>query len=113
MKTRWCQNNNTLTDITDGKAYRNIMVEYEKFDGFCLTALFNTDGVNLYSSSKVELWTVFLALNELNPKARFSRDTLLLVGIWQGKGKPPFKSYLKSLGVQLNNLLKDGISLSV
>ncbi|VDH91954.1 Hypothetical predicted protein [Mytilus galloprovincialis] len=45
MKTRWCQNNNTLTDITDGKAYRNIMVEYEKFDGFCLTALFNTDGV--------------------------------------------------------------------
>ena len=47
---------------------------------FLLTALLNTDGVNLYSSSKVELWPIFLAINELSPKARFSRDNLLLVG---------------------------------
>lgn len=113
VKERWRQNNNTLTDITDGKAYLTIMKEYEGFNGYCLTALLNTDGVNLYSSSKVELWPIFLALNELNPKARFSRDNLLLVGIWQGKGKPPFQSYIKSLSVQLNTLLKDCIHVSV
>lgn len=41
-----------------------------------------------------------MAINELNPKARFSRDSMLLVGIWQGEGKPQFKQYLECLSEQ-------------
>jgi len=90
MKSRMEMNDNTITDITDGSAYRQIVDECQGSD-VVLTALLNTDGVNLYSSSKIELWPIFLAINELNPKARFSRENFLLIGIWQGKGKPPFK----------------------
>ncbi|VDI31084.1 Hypothetical predicted protein [Mytilus galloprovincialis] len=98
----------TITDISDGLIYREILNDFKDEDAFLLTALLNTDGVNLYSSSKVELWPIFLAINELSPKARFSRDNLLLVG----KAKPPFKSYFKSLSDQLNILYNDGINIS-
>ena len=54
-----------------------------------------------------------MAINELNPKARFSRDNMLLVGIWQGKGKPPFKQYLECLSEQLNSLYNEGVTLKV
>ena len=58
-----------LTDITDGAAYRMMMGDGLFLDKtkHNLTAIFNTDGVNLYSSSKIELWPIFLAINELSP----------------------------------------------
>ena len=104
----------TIKDISDGSAYRNML----KDDGFLcdkysLTAIINTDGVNLYSSSKVELWPIFMAINEISPKARFSRDNLLLVGIWQGKGKPPFKVYIESLAPHLNSLYHEGFNFTL
>lgn len=101
------------TTITDGSAYRQIINEFQGSD-FVLTALLNTDGVNLYSSSKFEIWPIFLAINELIPKARFSRENLLLIGIWQGKGKPPFISYFKSISAQLIlSLNTEGIQISI
>ncbi|WAR10349.1 hypothetical protein MAR_035425, partial [Mya arenaria] len=57
------------------------------------------------------LWPLFLAINELNPRARFSRQNPLLIGIWQGKGKPPFQSYLKGVSSQLNHLYSEGIHM--
>ncbi|WAR28011.1 hypothetical protein MAR_013715, partial [Mya arenaria] len=77
-----CRN---LTDITNGQAYREILNEDNSFlqSPYNLSAIINTDGVNLYSSSRIELWPIFMAINELSPKARFSRDNMLLVGIWQ------------------------------
>lgn len=78
-----------------------------------ITAVFNTDGVNLYSSSKVELWPIFLAINELSPPKRFSRDNILLVGIWQGKGKPPFKEFFKIFSEDMNSLYNDGIEVQL
>lgn len=57
----------TITDISDGLIYREISNDFQDDDAFLLTALLNTDGVNIYSSSKVELWPIFLAINELSP----------------------------------------------
>lgn len=34
----------------------------------------------------------FLAINELSPSLRFASENILLIGLWQGKGKPPFKT---------------------
>ncbi|KAJ8319642.1 hypothetical protein KUTeg_002805 [Tegillarca granosa] len=58
-----------LTDITDGASYRAMMGDGLFLDRTKnnLTAIFNTDGVSLYSSSKIELWPIFLAINELSP----------------------------------------------
>lgn len=78
-----------------------------------ITGVFNTDGVNLYSSSKVELWPIFLAINELSLPTRFSRDNILLIGIWQGKGKPPFKKFFKIFCEDMNSLYNDGVNIEV
>lgn len=78
-----------------------------------ITGIFNTDGLNLYSSSKVELWPIFLAINELSPPKRFSRDNILLVGIWQGKGKPPFEPFFKIFSEYMNSLYNDGVQIKV
>lgn len=106
-------NQDTITDIIDGTAYRKML----NGDGFLnnadynITAVINTDGVNLYSSSKVELWPIFMAINELNPRIRFSRNNVLLVAIWQGKGKPPFKQYIECLAPHMNSLYREGINM--
>lgn len=104
-----------ITDVSDGTAYRKMLSDDEFLTNadYNITAILNTDGVNLYSSSKVELWPIFMAINELNPKARFSRNNVLLVAIWQGKGKPPFKQYVESLAPHLNSLYRDGVDITI
>ncbi|KAH3888146.1 hypothetical protein DPMN_012173 [Dreissena polymorpha] len=69
--------------------------------------------MNLYSSSHVELWPIFLAITELTPAARFARDDMLLVGLWQGKGKPPFKQFMHIFSEQMNRLYTEGIDIEI
>lgn len=105
-----------ITDITDGSEYRNLLNSEGGFlssNPYNLTAILNTDGINLYSSSKVELWPFFIAINELSPPLRFSRDNLLLAAIWQGKGKPPFEKMLKHLGKEFELLYNEGVKVSI
>ncbi|XP_062604037.1 uncharacterized protein LOC134265829 isoform X2 [Saccostrea cucullata] len=101
-----------LTDISDGQGYRKLMQD-GYLDSNNLTAIFNTDGVNLYSSSKIELWPIFLAINELSPPKRFSRENILLAGMWQGKGKPPFQEYFKVFSEFMNALYVDGVDVCI
>lgn len=101
-----------ITDITDGQSYRQLLEEGEflSFDNN-LSAIMNTDGVNLYSSSRVELWPIFIAINELSPAVRFARENIIIAGIWQGKGKPPFKQFLEKFTGEINQLLENGIEI--
>lgn len=105
-----------LKDIHDGELYKeqNPSTEHTLNGAqeiIKLTAVLNTDGVNLYSSSKVELWPVFVSINELSPTLRFSRDNILLLGLWQGKGKPPFKAYFKCISEEINYLTVNGVDI--
>ena len=69
-----------------------------------VTLTMNTDGVPLYNSSSVSLWPVFCSINELPPAERFLTQNLVIWGLWQGKGKPNFKTYLQPLVDELNKL---------
>lgn len=104
-----------LTDITDGSEYRKLLEKGRFLESselnYNLTAVLNTDGINLFSSSKVELWPIFIAINELSPKRRFARENLFLIGIWQGKGKPPFKVLMEQVGADLNELYNEGVQI--
>lgn len=98
------------TDISDGKFYRMLCQPGQFLDSLNnISALFNTDGINLYSSSNVKLWPIFLAINELAPSSRFSRENMILAAIWQGKDKPPFGQYMCAFGEKMCSLYKDGI----
>lgn len=39
---------------------------------------------------------------------RFSKRNMLLWGIWQGKGKPPFNAFFEPFTTQMNKLYKEG-----
>lgn len=111
VRIKRASGDNTVMDIIDGKYYR-ILCEEGHFlaDDNCISGIFNTDGIPLYSSSKVKLWPIFLAINEIPLNQRFSRENMILVGIWQGKGNPPFLHYMNAFGEEMCSLYYHGIT---
>ncbi len=101
-----------ICDISDGKEYRKLLQP-----GGCLhgentiSSVFNTDGAELFSSSNVNLWPIYLAINELSPRERFSRENMPLIGMWQGsKSKPPFFQYMEAFATEANRLYEEGFT---
>lgn len=114
QKTKQSVNARTphISDIIDGEAYLKHCQP-----GECLhsenafSAIFNTDGVPLFSSSKVKLWPIFICINELPPAKRFARENTILAALWQGKDKPPFFQYIAAFGDAVSKLHSEGISV--
>lgn len=114
VKQRTCSPNvdGNIRDIHDGDYYQFMCKPGNFLSGqYNLSAILNTDGIPLYSSSKVKLWPIFLAINELPIAARFSRENLILAGIWQGKGNPPFLQYMWAFGKQMTRLHANGVKI--
>ena len=70
--------NTSIRDIVDGTVYKR----YKESGGFLtkednLTSLFDTDGIPLYKSSKVNAWSVFLAIlgTFCSPSRRYLHTT--------------------------------------
>lgn len=68
-----------IRDIVNGTEYK----KFKQNGGFLtneghLTFLFNTDGIPLYKSSKVNIWPVFLAINEFPPEEQFAKKNIIL-----------------------------------
>jgi len=100
-----------ITDIIDGEAYlKHCQPGGCLHSENALSAIFNTDGVPLFNSSKVKLWPIFICINELPPAQRFARENTILAALWQGKDKPPFFQYIAAFGDAVSKLHSDGIS---
>ena len=58
-----------LRDVLDGKEYK----KHEEFlsEPGNVSLLLNTDGVNLFKSSNISLWPIWLVINELPPHVRY------------------------------------------
>jgi len=101
-----------IRDIIDGTEYKKM----KENGGFLtkndnLTLLFNTDGMPLYKSSKVNIWPVFLAVNELPPEERFAKKNMIMWGLWQGKGKPRFSTFFEAFTDDLIRLKYKGFTI--
>lgn len=110
------RNTDTISDMNDGSLYKELLKDQNFLGGqnnSNLTVTFNTDGINLYRSSKIELWPIFLAVNELSPNLRFARQNVILTGIWQGKGKPPMDAFLKVFSEKMNDLHENGLTIKI
>ena len=59
-----------------------------------ISAQFSTDGVEIFQSFSVKIWSIYIAINELPVNIRFARDNMILVRVWQGKGQPPYYQYI-------------------
>lgn len=105
-------NSTSIRDIVDGRVYK----KNKESGGFLanednLSLLFNTDGIPLYKSSKVNIWPVFLAINELPPEEQFAKKNMILWGLWQGKGKPRFSTFFEAFTDDLIRLKFKGFSI--
>lgn len=96
-------------DITDGSEYRRLCKNGEiLYNNSNLTCTFNTDGVALFKSSRIEIWPMFIAINETPPKERFQCKNIVLLGLWQGRGKPPTYTFTKPFVEDMKDLAENG-----
>jgi len=91
------------TDIVDGNLYRKLPLEVNDF-----TCSINTDGVNVFKSSTFSIWPIFLSINELSYRLR--RKHTLLAGLWFGKQKPSFETFLTPFVDQCIDLSDNGFT---
>ena len=99
---------NAIEDIYDGAMYKKMMEEGQPLSNknnfsYC----FNSDGLPVFKSSKYSLWPIFLMINELPPRLRFSN--LILAGLWFGKVEPKMEIFLQKFTIEANKLAEEGI----
>ena len=67
----------------------------------------STDGVSIVkSSSKNELWPLWLSLCELPPKIRMMQRNIILAGLYSGETKPPWEAIVSELQKNLASLVE-------
>ena len=84
-----------LEDIFDGTVYKNLEEIGFFLDSSNISLMWNTDGVCLYDSSTLQLWPLYLVINELPPEERFKRENLVLAAVYIGESKPHPNVFLK------------------
>lgn len=107
-------NNNkekNIRDIYDGTNYKTAF-----YGGFLdspnsLSFSFNTDGVQIFKSSTLSMWPVYMLVNELPPTERKLKENIIYYGLWIGSKKPQMWSYLKPMHQEMTKL-EDGVHMS-
>ncbi|XP_055603979.1 uncharacterized protein LOC129752217 [Uranotaenia lowii] len=90
-----------------------VIEERKRVDTNLITLSFNTDGVKVYNSSaKKSLWPILLSINELPPSLRFSKNNIIVAGLWMGSKDPDFNIFLKPLSDALKEFNSTGITLN-
>lgn len=112
-----------MNDVYGGEKYQELK-EFTAQGNLTLTA--NTDGVQLFKSSTVSMWPIWILINELpitmryelilislggssTKNNRFSKKNKILSGIWCAKEKPTMNLFLKPLMDSMNELYFKGI----
>ena len=118
-----------IRDIQHGEKYREVGSFLSHFGNW--TLLMNTDGVQIFKSSSVSIWPIWLVINELPPPLRykctfaiiilnwlcymhyftlrFSKRNMILVGLWCAKEKSSMNTFLRPLVDSANELYHQGI----
>ena len=85
-RKRTKENVNNFEDIYDGKVYRNLSENGGPLSNrypYNLSFTLNTDGIPVFSSSKMSLWPIYLMINELPYyKRRQAKNDTLWFMVW-------------------------------
>ena len=97
--------------IYDGELYKKLLQHPEVLlSPHNLSFTWNKDGVPVFKSSSFSLWPLYLVVNDLSPKKRFSKD-MILAGLWFGSSKPAMWIYLKPFHSALSKLEREGTNV--
>ncbi|PIK52346.1 hypothetical protein BSL78_10775 [Apostichopus japonicus] len=106
------QKTDNVEDIYDGYQYKKLFKPGQFLYGQNnISLMWYTDGCPLFKSSKVSLWPLFFAINELPYKKRFLKENMIYAGLWVGE-KPAMATFLKPFHKSLMQL-KEGVSFKV
>ena len=94
-----------ISDVHSGKVY-NKLIHNNVISEKDLTLQWNTDGVQIFQSSKVSLWPIQIAVNNLPYKHR--KENIILCGLWYGS-KPEMNTFLKPFIEELSILHNEGL----
>lgn len=95
-------NSNVLSDIDDGTLFKKVIAKNPNVHTLSLTM--NTDGANIYKSSKGSLWPVQLYANFLPPKYRYAPENIIVTTLYYGNKKPAMTSLFYTLAAELDYL---------
>ena len=95
-----------LMDVYDGTIYQQLFNTGILNNENNLSFAISTDGVQIFKSSKVSMWPVYMLINELPLSQRKARENIIFYGIWISPKKPVMWSFLKPLYEELNVLEK-------
>ncbi|XP_039308606.1 uncharacterized protein LOC105204984 isoform X2 [Solenopsis invicta] len=94
------------SDVVNGRVYRKMMEE-QVITEQDITLQWNTDGVQVFNSSKASFWPIQVSINELPYRLR--RENIMLCGLWYGPDKPVMDIFLKPFVEELITLHNNGI----
>lgn len=103
------EKNDDISDTDDGFLFKKIQESNPLSHVLSLTL--NTDGGNIYKSSKNSLWPVQLYMNFLPPNLRFRPENILVVTLYFGENKPDVHSLLYPLAKEIDALQKNKITV--
>lgn len=102
-------NNLLITDVQSANQFQIAKKKYSK--SFLLSLTVNTDGVQIYNSTKKSVWPIQVHQNYLPPSIRYHPKNIIVVGLHDGKPKMrdffyPFLNELKQIndegGIKIN-----------
>lgn len=73
----------------------------------------STDGVQLYKSTSVSLWPVYLMLLNLPVEVCSNQNNIILAGVWVGHTKPPMEILLEPVLLTLEQFSSEGFQIKV
>uniref|UniRef100_A0ABD2WH23 Uncharacterized protein n=1 Tax=Trichogramma kaykai TaxID=54128 RepID=A0ABD2WH23_9HYME len=97
-----------ITDVQDSLKYKQLQLAHPG----ALTFNFNTDGAQLFNSSKKSLWPLELYINELPPEIRFKH--IIIAALMETESEPTAKLmnlYMKELVEEMQQLREEGVQI--
>lgn len=101
-------NTEHISDVNQGDILKAITTKEE---GSFITLSVNTDGAAAYRwTINKPCYPIFVVVNNLPPRLRFSKNNIILAGIWLSKGEPDIPLFFKKFCAEVKSLRK-GITI--
>lgn len=101
-----------MKDVYNGTAYQNFITSLlPRTNTRHVTCCFGVDGAALYTSSKCQIWPIFVSILELPPRIR--DNNLLLAGLWFSKEHAKLDVFLIPFAKHFQELSQRGFQINV
>ena len=92
-----------------GSIHRNFRQSFTTND---ISVVINTDGFNVFSTSRNEPWPIVMTVNELDYKSRYRFSNIIICGLFCGTSHPKFEKILTYIFDGQWSIFEEGLTVS-